>query len=46
MRQTLDRLVADGETVYPRQLSELLDEANALADAAGALPDAPLRAIQ
>ncbi|MCV7061032.1 NUDIX hydrolase [Mycolicibacterium vaccae] len=44
--KTLDRLVADGETVYPRQLRELLDEANALADAAGALPDAPMRAIQ
>ena len=28
-------LVAKGETVYPLQLGELLDEANALADVAG-----------
>ena len=29
----IEELVANGETVYPRQLGELLDEANALADA-------------
>ena len=29
----IDELAANGETVYPRQLGELLDEANALADA-------------
>ena len=31
-------LVAKGETVYPLQLGELLEEANALADAQGAAP--------
>ena len=31
MRQRSRELVAEGETVYPRQLGELLDEANALA---------------
>lgn len=42
----IDKLVADGETVYPRQLGELLDEANTLADAPGVQPDGPLRSIR
>ena len=39
-------LVANGETVYPRQLGELLDEANALADAPGAQPAGPPQLIR
>ncbi|MGP4057386.1 NUDIX hydrolase [Mycobacterium sp. 4D054] len=42
----IDKLVANGETVYPLQLGELLDEANALADAPGAPGDGPLRSIR
>ncbi len=34
----ISELVAKGETVYPLQLGELLDEANVLADAPGAAP--------
>ena len=34
----IGELVAKGETVYPLQLGELLDEANALADAQGGGP--------
>jgi hypothetical protein len=39
-------LVAKGETVYPLQLGELLDEANALADARGAGPRRELQSIR
>ena len=39
-------LVANGELVYPRQLGDRLDEANALADSHGALPDRPLQSIK
>ena len=39
-------LVANGELVYPRQLGDRLDEANALADSHGALPDRPLQLIR
>ncbi|ABM13373.1 MULTISPECIES: NUDIX hydrolase [Mycolicibacterium] len=42
----IEKLVADGETVYPLQLGELLDEANALVDARGALPGGPLQSIR
>ncbi|MGZ8801458.1 MAG: NUDIX hydrolase [Mycobacterium sp.] len=42
----IDELVANGETVYPRQLGELLDEANALADAPDAVPQRPLQSIR
>lgn len=42
----IGELVANGETVYPLQLGELLAEANELADAPGALPDGPLRSIR
>lgn len=42
----IDKLVADGETVYPLQLRELLDEANALADEPGALPQGPPQLIK
>ncbi|WP_156448670.1 NUDIX hydrolase, partial [Mycobacterium sp. NAZ190054] len=42
----IDELVANGETVYPRQLRELLDEANALADSPGAPTESPLRSIR
>ncbi len=37
-RTTIEKLVADGETVYPLQLGELLAEANALADGGAADP--------
>jgi 8-oxo-dGTP pyrophosphatase MutT (NUDIX family) len=39
-------LVAKGETVYPLQLGELLNEANALADARGAVPRRQLQSIR
>ena len=39
-------LVTAGETVYPLQLGELLDEANALADVRGAGPRAELQSIR
>jgi 8-oxo-dGTP pyrophosphatase MutT (NUDIX family) len=39
-------LVTKGETVYPLQLGELLDEANALADAQGAGPRRELQSIR
>jgi 8-oxo-dGTP pyrophosphatase MutT (NUDIX family) len=39
-------LVAKGETVYPLQLGELLEEANALADARGAVPRRELQSIR
>jgi len=39
-------LVATGETVYPLQLGELLEEANALADARGAVPRRQLQSIR
>jgi 8-oxo-dGTP pyrophosphatase MutT (NUDIX family) len=42
----IDELVAKGETVYPLQLGELLDEANALADARGAGPQRQLQSIR
>ena len=39
-------LVAKGETVYPLQLGELLEEANALADARGTVPRRRLQSIR
>jgi 8-oxo-dGTP pyrophosphatase MutT (NUDIX family) len=39
-------LVANGETVYPLQLGELLEEANALAEARGAVPRRQLQSIR
>jgi 8-oxo-dGTP pyrophosphatase MutT (NUDIX family) len=39
-------LVAKGETVYPLQLGELLEEANALAVARGAVPRRQLQSIR
>ena len=39
-------LVAKGETVYPLQLGELLEEANALADAPGGVPRRQLQSIR
>ncbi|HEX2285417.1 MAG TPA: NUDIX domain-containing protein, partial [Mycobacterium sp.] len=39
-------LVAKGETVYPLQLAELLQEANALADARGGVPRRQLQSIR
>jgi 8-oxo-dGTP pyrophosphatase MutT (NUDIX family) len=39
-------LVTKGETVYPLQLGELLDDANALADARGAGPRRELQSIR
>ena len=39
-------LVAAGETVYPLQLGELLDEANALADVRGGGPRDELQSIR
>lgn len=39
-------LVAAGETVYPLQLGELLDEANALADARDGSPQRQLQSIR
>ncbi|BBY77761.1 exopolyphosphatase [Mycolicibacterium parafortuitum] len=41
----IHKLVAGGEAVYPRQLGELLDEANMLADARGAQLPEPLPSI-
>ncbi|MGV0792432.1 NUDIX hydrolase [Mycolicibacterium sp. XJ1819] len=42
----IDELVANGETVYPLQLGELLPEAHALADARGAVPRRQLQSIR
>ena len=42
----IGELVAKGETVYPLQLGELLDEANALADARGGVPRRQLQSIR
>jgi 8-oxo-dGTP pyrophosphatase MutT (NUDIX family) len=42
----IDELVAAGETVYPLQLGELLQQANALADAQGAGPQRQLQSIR
>jgi 8-oxo-dGTP pyrophosphatase MutT (NUDIX family) len=42
----IEELVAKGETVYPLQLGELLDEANALADVRGGAQDRQLQAIR
>ena len=42
----IDELAANGETVYPLQLGELLGEANALADAPDAAHQRPLQSIR
>ncbi len=42
----ISELVAKGETVYPLQLGELLEEANALADARGGVPRRQLQSIR
>ncbi len=42
----LSELVAKGETVYPLQLGELLDEANALANSQGGAPQRQLQSIR
>lgn len=42
----IGELVANGETVYPTQLGELLDEANTLADAPGSVSQPPLQSIR
>lgn len=42
----IDELVANGETVYPLQLGELLETANALADAPDASLEGPLQSIR
>ncbi len=42
----ISELVAKGETVYPLQLGELLDEANVLADARGGAPERLLQSIR
>jgi 8-oxo-dGTP pyrophosphatase MutT (NUDIX family) len=42
----ITELVAKGETVYPLQLGELLEEANALADARGAVARRQLQSIR
>ena len=42
----IDNLVANGETVYPLQLGELLAEANTLVDAPDAASSRPLRSIR
>ncbi|MGE2734280.1 NUDIX hydrolase [Mycolicibacterium vaccae] len=42
----IEELVANGEAVYPVQLGELLDEANALADAPDAVSQRPLQSIR
>jgi 8-oxo-dGTP pyrophosphatase MutT (NUDIX family) len=42
----ISELVAKGETVYPLQLGELLDEANVLADARGGAPGRQLQSIR
>ena len=43
---TIDELVADGETVYPLQLGELLAEATALADVRGRAAQRELQSIR
>jgi 8-oxo-dGTP pyrophosphatase MutT (NUDIX family) len=42
----ISELVAKGETVYPLQLGELLQEANVLADARGGVPRRQLQSIR
>ncbi|BBX16916.1 exopolyphosphatase [Mycolicibacterium duvalii] len=42
----IEELVANGEAVYPLQLGELLEEANALADGPDALSQRPLQSIR
>jgi len=42
----IGELVAKGEKVYPVQLGDLLDEANALADARGGVPRRQLQSIR
>jgi 8-oxo-dGTP pyrophosphatase MutT (NUDIX family) len=42
----IQELVAAGETVYPRQLGELLAQANAIADARGGEPRRELQSIR
>jgi len=42
----IEELVANGETVYPRQLGELLDDANALADAPDVASRPPVQSIR
>lgn len=42
----IGELVANGETVYPLQLGELLDEASALADAPGEISQLSLQSIR
>jgi 8-oxo-dGTP pyrophosphatase MutT (NUDIX family) len=42
----IEKLAADGETVYPLQLGELLAEANVVADDRGGGPPAELQAIR
>jgi hypothetical protein len=42
----ISELAAKGETVYPLQLGELLDEANSLADARGGAPQRQLQSIR
>lgn len=42
----IEELVAKGEAVYPVQLGELLEEANALADARGGIPRRQLQSIR
>ena len=42
----IDELVAKGETVYPLQLGELLEQANALADARGGVARQELQSIR
>jgi len=42
----ISELVAKGETVYPLQLGELLDDASVLAEARGGIPDRQLQAIR
>lgn len=42
----IEELVAKGETVYPLQLGELLEEANALADAREGIPRRQLQSIR
>lgn len=43
---TIDKLAADGETVYPLQLGELLAEANQVADDRGGRPPGELQPIR
>lgn len=42
----IDELVAKGETVYPLQLGELLEQANAIADARGGVARRELQSIR